>query len=115
MRRLLRRLREPRVLVRPGALLLHACFDMWTHAPASVLHLKHVAVKVGNPLPSLNCQFEIFERISNEGFDLAPEKVRILVGDVGRRRITKARVAPDFLELVEQRIELPRIKWISEL
>ena len=85
------------------------------HAPAPMLDLEHVAIEIGDPLPALDRELEITERIADERLDLAPEEARILVGDVGRAGVAEPRVAADLVELVEQRVELSRVERVGEL
>ena len=80
-----------------------------------MLHLEHVAIKIGDPLPPLDREFKITKRIPDERLDLAPEEARILVGHIGRAGVAEPCIAADLLELVEQRVELSRIEGVGEL
>ena len=66
-------------------------------------------------MPPLNCEFQIPERVAYEGLDFAPKEARVFVSYIGRARVPETRVAPDLLKFVKERVELPRVKRVSEL
>src|ERR1700728_4909411 len=79
------------------------------------LGAEHVAVEVGDPLPSTRGNVEI----ADGGLDMrghaVPVELRIEVGKIGGRGITELLVHADFLELVIQRIGFAQIMRIAEL
>ena len=88
---------------------------MGSHPAPAVLHLEHVAIEIGDPLPPLDREFKITKSVPDERLDLAPEEARILVGHIGRAGVAEPCIAADLLELVEQRVELSRIEGVGEL
>ena len=90
-------------------------FAFRTNPPERVFHLEDMGIKAGGPQPAFDRESQIAKCVANERLDLHPAEARVVIGDVGRARITKSRVAADLLEFVEQGVELSRIKWVREL
>src|SRR4029079_7179189 len=79
------------------------------------LRARNIAVEFGEPVPPVGLNIEV----ANRAFDLcryvAPEKLRIEVDEVSRRRVTEPLVHPDLFKLVVKRIGLAQIVRIAEL
>ena len=60
-------------------------------------------------------QRQAAQRLGHIGPYLGPEESRIGLGDVGRGGVAELRIDADLGELVEQRVELARIKRIGKL
>src|SRR5918995_7328205 len=88
---------------------------MRAHAPALVLDLEDVAIEVGDPLPPLDRELKIAEGFGDERLDLAPEKARIVVGDVGWRREAEPLGGAGLGEFMEERVELALVERVAEL
>src|SRR4029077_15269751 len=79
------------------------------------LRAKKIAVEIGDPLPSVGRDIEVADRAFDLCRYVAPEKLRIEVDEVSRRRITELLVHPDLFKLVVKRIGLAQIMRIAEL
>jgi hypothetical protein len=61
----------------------------WSHPTNSVFHLEDIAIEIGRPLPALDCQRKIIHGIPYEGFDLGPEKARIMISNICRALVAE--------------------------
>ena len=59
-------------------------------------------------------QRQAAQRLGHIGPYLGPEESRIGLGDVGRGGVAELRIDADLGELVEQRVELARLKRIGK-
>src|SRR5580704_316622 len=85
------------------------------HLPIEVLGVENVIVQVGDPLAAGGRQAQIFHPLLEMSRDRVPVKSGELLDQVSRSRIAVLPVAAELLELVEQRIGLPRIEGIAKL
>src|ERR1700733_6496088 len=85
------------------------------HLPIEVLGVENVIVQVGDPLAPRGRQAQIFHPLLEMSRDRVPVKSGKLLHEVGRGSVTVLPVAAELLELVEQRIGLPRIEGIAKL
>src|SRR5580704_13396994 len=74
-----------------------------------------IAIEIGDPLPPARSDVEIADRGLDMRRNAVPVKLRVEIGEIGRRRITKLPIHPDLFELEIQCIGLAQVMRIAEL
>jgi hypothetical protein len=87
----------------------------WRAAAAKAFGAKDVAVQIGDPLPSVRCDFKIADRALDMRRYEVPKEFRIAIYDVGRRIIAELFILPDFFEFVIKRVGFTQIIRIAKL
>ena len=72
-------------------------------------------MEVRDPLPAGRRHIQVFYSVVEVHRDAVPEKRRVLLNNVGRRRIAKLPVGADLFELPIERVCLARVQGIAEL
>ena len=80
-----------------------------------MLGAKDIAVEIGDPPPSVRRDVEVAHGALDMRRYAAPIKLRILIGEIGRRNIAELLIPSDFLELVIKRIGFAQILRIAKL
>src|SRR5882724_7033372 len=72
-------------------------------------------VEVRDPLPAGRRHIQVFYSVVEMHRDAVPEKRRVLLNNVGRRRIAQLAVGTDLLKFPIERVCLARVQGIAEL
>src|SRR5262249_60304857 len=88
---------------------------LWARERDVALGPEHVAIEVGDPLPSARGDVEIAERGLNAWGHAVPVELGIEIDEVRRRAIAELTVHARLLELVIERVRLAQIMRIAEL
>src|SRR5258707_1704412 len=72
-------------------------------------------VEVGDPLPAGSRHIQVFHAVVEMHRDAVPKKSRVLLDDVGGRRIPKLPIGTDLLKLPIESVCFPRIQGIAKL
>src|SRR6266849_703932 len=72
-------------------------------------------MEVRDPLPAGRRHIQVFYSVVEVHRDAVPEKRRVPLNNVGRRRIAQLPVGPDLLKFPIERVCLARVQGIAEL
>ena len=97
-------------LVSAGQLL-----SLRTHQAVGAFGTQNVVMEIGDPLAAGYGHVQIFDPSLEMGGDLVPEKGRVFVDEVGRRRVAELAIPADLFEFEKQRVGFARVHGVPEL